>query len=135
MPISNSFAAGDTLVPVRKMVRRDDFVFRSEPCELWWKTDQIPLSPLELAVMDRLMIHGRTSYEALERSLSIGAKTRETLLHRIRRKADLAGAPNPIETIRAWGIKFRSDPTATAKCVWIGMNELNAARVEEAMAL
>jgi DNA-binding winged helix-turn-helix (wHTH) protein len=46
------------------------------------------------------------------------------LIHRIRRKFAETGAADPIETLRGWGIRFRTEADRQGShALWIGATE------------
>lgn len=119
---------------VRPIIRRGDISLRLNPSEVSWKEDLIPLTPLEADMLAMLICRGRVPFEALNQAASqrcITPAAREVMLHRIRRKFAAAGAPNPIRTIRGWGLVFQPDATAIEnKSVLIGAAEAYDADIE-----
>jgi DNA-binding response OmpR family regulator len=82
-----------------------------DPLEFYAGSRQIPLSPLEGAILELLMRQGRASSKALEELFEregASFKTLDVHVYRIRRKFQRAGAFDPIETVRGWGLKLRA---------------------------
>ncbi len=92
------------------LARRGALAVHADPPEISWRGQPIALSPLEQALVTILIIRGRAPWQAFEAELGISAETRDTLVHRIRRKFRKARAPDPIETIRHWGLRLRAAP-------------------------
>ena len=81
-----------------------------DPLEFFVGEQQIGLSPLEGAILDLLVQHGRASAKALVETFEregARATTLDVHVYRIRRKFRGAGHFDPIETVRGWGLKLR----------------------------
>jgi hypothetical protein len=94
----------------RVSVRRGQLMMLYDPLEFYFRSQRIGLSPLEGAILELLVTQGRASArmlaELFERE-GASVKSMDVHVHRIRRKFDRAGADDPIETVRGWGLKFR----------------------------
>ena len=89
------------------VARRGPIAVHIDPPEVTWRGQPIALSPLEQSLITILVIRGRAPWQAFEAELGITPETRDTLVHRIRRKFRKSRAPDPIETIRHWGLRLR----------------------------
>jgi DNA-binding response OmpR family regulator len=81
-----------------------------DPLEFYVGQCRIALSPLEGAILELLVRQGRASTRALEDLFQCECASFKTLdvhVYRIRRKFRKAGAFDPIETVRGWGLKLR----------------------------
>jgi len=81
-----------------------------DPLEFFVGEQQVFLSPLEGAILELLMRHGRASSKALIETFEregASANTLDVHVYRIRRKFTGAGHFDPIETVRGWGLKLR----------------------------
>ncbi|HEX8415045.1 MAG TPA: helix-turn-helix domain-containing protein [Sphingomicrobium sp.] len=73
------------------------------------------LSPDEGAILELLIGRGRAKWDAIDVLLRDGDSSqsvRDVHVYRIRRKFAAAGAPDPIETVRGWGLRLRILPDA-----------------------
>lgn len=114
----------------RRIIKRGALTLRSEPLELWWNDRPVPLSPLEASLMEPLMRRGRISWGELALLLRISVETRVTIMHRIRQKFREVGGQDPLETVRAWGLRLRVEPDYNnSLAVWIGADELTEAHL------
>jgi DNA-binding response OmpR family regulator len=109
-----AFASGpsaDTdMMSDRVLIRRGPVSLAFDPIEIWYRSEPILLSPTEGALFAMLMSRGRASWPAIDQMLSeraCSASFRDALIYRIRRKFHAAGAQDPIQTVRGWGLKLR----------------------------
>ena len=103
----------------RAMIRRGALTLFLDPTEIRWNDRGIALSPIEARIVAALIARGRATSDEIEALIAEeGARTRprDVFLHRIRRKFAQAGAPDPIETVKGWGLKLR-DPGETRRLV------------------
>ena len=81
----------------------------------------------ESRTITALVRRSRLSWDATSAALhEAGAcvDSRDVLIHRIRRKFADVGAGDPIETVRGWGIRFRTEPDRDGSTAfWIGATE------------
>lgn len=97
-------------VPDRVCLRCGMLSVLYDPVEFFVGEQQIFLSPLEGAILELLMRHGRASAKALAETFEregASANTLDVHVYRIRRKFIRAGHFDPIETVRGWGLKLR----------------------------
>ena len=91
----------------------------------------MPLSPTEAALLAVLVHKGRAAHAdlvAMVRDLGHGAVCMDVHVYRIRRKFAAAGAPDPIETVRGWGMRLRVEPDVRGSTsLWICGEHLPAA--------
>ena len=84
----------------------------------------IGLSPTEVALLGLLIRRGRANLEELVATLRAAGSNPAGLninVHRIRRKFAAAGAPDPVDTVRGWGLKLRVEPDIHGSTsLWIG---------------
>lgn len=114
----------------RRIIKRGALTLRSDPLELWWNDRLVPLSPLEASLMEPLMRRGRIAWKELETQLGISSDTRVTLMHRIRQKFRAAGAKDPLETVRSWGLRLRVEADfRQSTAIWIGADEASEAHL------
>jgi len=104
--------------------RRGGYLLATEPLTLWWNGREIALTPLELGLMHLLLVRGKASWETIEERLEMTPVTRCTIVHRLRRKLEAAGAADPLQTVRSWGLRLRVAPEERYQ-VWIGADERN----------
>ncbi|MBM3928722.1 MAG: winged helix-turn-helix transcriptional regulator [Sphingomonadales bacterium] len=114
----------------RPLVKRGAVSMTLDPVEFRWNDARIALSRVEAALLAALMRRSRLNWDATSAVLidaGSGPDSRDVLIHRIRRKFADVGAADPIETIRGWGIRFRSEPDRTGSTAfWIGASEAGA---------
>ena len=103
--------------------RRGALATTSEPLGIQRHGVPIAVSPSEAAMLGLLVRKGRATYAdvaAALRGLGHGAVCIEVHVYRIRRKFAAAGAPDPIETVRGWGMRLRVEPDARGSTsLWI----------------
>jgi DNA-binding response OmpR family regulator len=96
-------------VPERVSVRCGILTLLYDPLEFYVGPRRIALSPLEGAILELLIQHGRASSKALAELFEregASFKTLDVHVYRIRRKFLAAGTFDPIETVRGWGLKL-----------------------------
>lgn len=106
------------------MLWRGALAVTSEPPEVFWQGEPLGLSPAEIALMALLIRRGRASHGDIAEALAgVGANiaSLNVLTYRIRRKFAAAGAPDPIEARRQWGLVLRVEPDVYGStALWIG---------------
>lgn len=112
----------------RPLIKRGALTATFDPLEICWNGSRIPLSPLEAAIMARLIKRERAPWSDLRGLLAESnarPDTCEVLVFRIRRKFAAMGASNPIETIRGWGLRLHVErDTRGSRSLWIGATEV-----------
>lgn len=111
----------------RPLVKRGAVSMTFDPLEFRWNGARIALSRAETMLLAALVRRSRLSWDATSAALhEAGAcvDSRDVLIHRIRRKFADVGAADPIETVRGWGIRFRTEPDRDGSTAfWIGATE------------
>jgi DNA-binding response OmpR family regulator len=120
----NRYRAAQPAEAPAPVFRRGDYMLATDPLTLWWNGREIALSPLELGLMHLLMIRGKVAWETVEERLHISTDTRCTIVHRLRRKLEAAGAHDPLQTVRNWGVRLRV-AREELRHIWIGADERN----------
>lgn len=111
------------------LIKRGALTLRTDPDALWWNVARVPLSPMELSLMAALMRHGRLRWDTVDAWLGCSANVRAVVLHRIRRKIAVLGGRDPIETVRGWGVRLRSEADHHAShTIWIGATDADLSR-------
>jgi len=98
---------------------------------LYHGDEMITLTGREASLLESLLQRpGRVvPKEALASRMSdgldaAGDNTVEVYVHRLRRKLEAAGADDPLQTVRSWGLRLRVAPEERHQ-VWIGADERN----------
>ena len=95
--------------PTRVTVQCGELTMTYDPLEFYVGQRQVPLSPLQGAILELLILQGRASSAVLlalfERE-GAQAQALDVHVYRIRRKFLDAGFFDPIETVRGWGLKL-----------------------------
>ena len=116
-----------TVVERRPLVKRGAVTMTFDPLEFHWNSDRIALSPIEGALLAALIRRSRLRWDDTNAVLSENGccvDSRDVLIHRIRRKFADVGAADPIETVRGWGIRFRTERDRDgSSAFWIGATE------------
>jgi DNA-binding response OmpR family regulator len=116
-------------IEARTVVKRGAVTMSVEPTEFFWNDARIALSPVESALLSALMRRSRlrwTDANAVLVEHGGSTRSRDVLIHRIRRKFAEIGAADPIETLRGWGIRFRTEPDRDgSSAFWIGATEVD----------
>lgn len=111
----------------RSLLKRGAVTATFDPTEVRWNDVRVPLSPLEAVLLVTVLRRSRIRWHEVEDLLERhggGAESRDVLIHRIRRKFRVLGAGDPIETIRGWGIRFRTEADHEGShALWIGATE------------
>jgi DNA-binding response OmpR family regulator len=111
----------------RPLLKRGAVTATADPVELRWNGERVPLSPLEATVLVALLRRSRMRWDEVQALLLDHGgcpDSRDVLIHRIRRKFADLGAQDPIETLRGWGIRFRTEPDRQgSSALWIGASE------------
>jgi DNA-binding response OmpR family regulator len=99
----------------------------TEPPEIFLHGVAMGLSPAETALMAMLVRRGRAAHRDIAEALAgagASAASLDVITYRIRRKFAAAGAHDPIETRRNWGLVLRVEPDARGStALWIGTAE------------
>lgn len=122
-------ANADPRVEPRTLVKRGAVTMTVEPTEFFWNDVRIALSPVESALLSALLRRSRLRWADANAVLvehDSSTRSRDVLIHRIRRKFIEVGAADPIETLRGWGIRFRTEPDRDgSSAFWIGATEVD----------
>lgn len=115
------------LVERRPLVKRGAVTMTFDPLEFRWNGRRVALSPIEATLLAALLRRSRLRWQETNAVLcdnGCRADSRDVLIHRIRRKFAEIGAGDPIETVRGWGIRFRTERDAAgSSAFWIGATE------------
>lgn len=108
----------------RPLLKRGAVTMTLDPLEFHWNAARVALSPIEGALLAALLRRSRLRWSEVDVVLSENgscSQSRDVLIHRIRRKFAEAGAADPIETVRGWGMRFRTEADAGgSSAFWIG---------------
>lgn len=106
------------------MLWRGALALTTEPPEIFRHGRPLNLSPAETALMALLIRRGRAAHRDIAEALAhAGANiaSLDVITYRIRRKFAGAGAGDPIEARRRWGLVLRVEPDARGStALWIG---------------
>ena len=106
------------------IARRGALTLMGDPVEILRHGVPISLSPTEAALLALLVRRGRATQgeiAALLAGVGSNAACLSVNIFRIRRKFAAAGAPDPIEVLRGWGLRLRVEPDARGSTsLWIG---------------
>jgi hypothetical protein len=106
------------------LFRRGALAVMDDPAELLRHGIPLALSGAEVALMALLVRRGRAGHGAIAETLGaagVGVASLDVLTYRIRRKFAVAGAPDPIQTRRGWGLVLRVEPDRHGSTgLWIG---------------
>jgi len=115
----------------RAVVKRGAVTMTFDPLEVRWNGARVPLTRVEGALLATLMRRSRLHWDAADGLLvahDCCPDSRDVLIHRIRRKFEALGAGDPIETIRGWGLRFRTEcDRLGSSAFWIGATEADLA--------
>ena len=121
------FPIDPTTYELRPLVKRGAVTMTFDPLEFRWNGERVALSPIEATLLAALLRRSRLRWHDANAVLSehgCCAESRDVLIHRIRRKFAAIGARDPIETLRGWGIRFRTEcDTDGSTAFWIGATE------------
>lgn len=121
------FAALQPDMTRRPLVKRGAVTMTLDPIEFRWNGERIALSRVEATLLATLMRRSRLSWDVTAAVLADAGScpdSRDVLIHRIRRKFADLGAADPIETVRGWGIRFRTEADRNGSTAfWIGASE------------
>ncbi len=119
--------AKTTPIARRPLLKRGAVSATLDPTEARWNGERVPLSPLEATLLVTLLRRSRLRWDEVVTVLAShggGADSRDVLIHRIRRKFAEMGAGDPIETLRGWGLRFRTEPDHHgSQALWIGASD------------
>ncbi len=117
-------AAMRRIVARRPLVKRGALSMTFDPLEFHWNDVRVALSPIEATLLAALVRRSRLKWDdanALLAEHGCCADSRDVLIHRIRRKFAALGASDPIETVRGWGMRFRTEGDRDGSTAfWIG---------------
>ena len=103
---------------------RGALALTTEPPEIFRHGRPLDLSPAETALMALLIRRGRAAHRDIAGALAqAGASiaSLDVITYRIRRKFAFAGANDPIEARRRWGLVLRVEPDVRGStALWIG---------------
>ncbi|MGY4397336.1 hypothetical protein ACVWZA_002530 [Sphingomonas sp. UYAg733] len=106
------------------IARRGALTMMGDPIEILRHGVLLTLSPTEAALIALLVRRGRAAQAeiaALLHGVGANAACLSVNIFRIRRKFAAAGAPDPIEVLRGWGLRLRVEPDARGSTsLWIG---------------
>ena len=116
-----------SVIERRPLVKRGAVTMTVDPLEFRWNDTRVALSPVEAALLGALMRRSRLRWDATNAVLAENGcctESRDVLIHRIRRKFAEVGAADPIETVRGWGLRFRTEADRDGSTAfWIGATE------------
>ncbi|QNQ08272.1 helix-turn-helix domain-containing protein [Sphingomonas alpina] len=120
--------AGEIWQPVLEhgwvIARRGALAVTAHAVEILRHGIPIALSPTESVLLGLLIRRGRASHEELVAAFRTAGSNPAGLnisVHRIRRKFAAAGAPDPVERLRGWGLRLRVEPDISGSTsLWIG---------------
>ena len=111
----------------RPMIHRGAVTITFDPIDVRWNGIRVGLSPLEGQLFALVARRGRVPWAEIDRALDVQqahTNSREVLIFRLRRKFADIGAGDPLETVRGWGLRFRTEPdTRGSRTLWIGVSE------------
>lgn len=111
----------------RSLLKRGAVTATFDPTEVKWNNERVHLSPLEAILLVALLRRSRLRWHEAEEVIARhggGVESRDVLIHRIRRKFRDIDAADPIETIRGWGMRFRTEADRHGShALWIGAME------------
>ncbi|MFD1786576.1 winged helix-turn-helix domain-containing protein [Sphingomonas floccifaciens] len=111
----------------RPLVKRGAVSMTLDPVEFRWNGHRVALSRVEATLLAALMRRSRLNWDMTAGVLADAGScpdSRDVLIHRIRRKFADVGAADPIETVRGWGIRFRTEADRSGSTAfWIGATE------------
>lgn len=106
------------------MLWRGALALAAEPPEIFHHGRPLGLSPAETALMALLIRRGRAAHHDIAEALArAGASiaSLDVITYRIRRKFADAGAGDPVESRRRWGLVLRVEPDVHGStALWIG---------------
>ena len=109
------------------MIHRGAVTITFDPIDVRWNGIRVALSPLEGQLFALVARRGRVPWAEIDRALDVQAaqtNSREVLVFRLRRKFADIGAGDPLETVRGWGLRFRTEPDMRgSRTLWIGVSE------------
>lgn len=115
----------------RPMIHRGAVTITFDPIDVRWNGIRVGLSPLEGQLFALVARRGRVPWAEIDRALDVQqahTNSREVLIFRLRRKFADIGAGDPLETVRGWGLRFRTEPdTRGSRTLWIGVSEADDA--------
>ncbi|MES2338872.1 MAG: helix-turn-helix domain-containing protein [Pseudomonadota bacterium] len=109
------------------MIKRGAVTMTCDPLEFHWNAHRVALSPVESALLAALLRRSRLRRDEVDAVLAEAdccPDSRDVLIHRIRRKFAEVGGGDPIETVRGWGIRYRTEADCDGSTAfWIGATE------------
>ncbi|MES2055172.1 MAG: helix-turn-helix domain-containing protein [Pseudomonadota bacterium] len=126
--IGAPLASGEIWQPVFEhgwvIARRGALAVTAHSVEILRHGVPIGLSPTEAALIGLLIRRGRANQQEITAALQgVGSLSAclDVTVHRIRRKFAAAGAPDPVERLRGWGLRLRVEPDISGSTsLWIG---------------
>jgi hypothetical protein len=95
------------------VVKRGALTIERETFTVLWRSKPVPLSPTETNVLAWIAARGHASFPSIATllgDLGLSARTRDVLLHRIRKKFAAIGAPAPFIRCGHAGIRLVVEP-------------------------
>jgi len=106
------------------VAQRGALAIATHPREILRHGVPVRLSPTEAALLDLLIRKGRAASTDIAAAIDATGSSPafiDVIVHRIRRKFAAIGAPDPIETLRGWGLRLRVEPDIRGSTsLWIG---------------
>ena len=124
LPLDLTAIARPVPEPDWVVARRGALAVAMHPREILRHGLTVRLSPTEAALLDLLIRKGRAGSGEVAAAIDAAGSSPAFLdvtVHRIRRKFAAIGAPDPIETLRGWGLRLRVEPDLRGStALWIG---------------
>ncbi len=124
LPLDLTATARPVPEPDWIVARRGALAVATNPREILRHGVPLRLSPTEAALLDILIRKGRASSADMATTIDAAGSSPafvDVMVHRIRRKFAASGAPDPIETLRGWGLRLRVEPDRCGSTgLWIG---------------
>ena len=99
--------------PPALLIRRGALSMTSDGLRFWYEAASVPLSGPEAVLFASLLRRGRMCWADIDSALptrSDPGSRRHAVLRRIRQKFARVDAPDPIRTVRNWGIRLHVPP-------------------------
>lgn len=118
---------GDVDTGSESAFRRGDVLITHDPLTVHWKGVALGLSLTESAIIRRVMLRGRASFQQIDREIeAVGGDpaNRSVFLWRIRRKFHDAGVPDLLRTRRGYGLLLSDTRDGSAsRALIIGLED------------
>jgi DNA-binding response OmpR family regulator len=109
------------------LIKRGAVTVTLDPVAVRWNDVPVALSPIEAVLLCALARRSRLPWGTIDALLldhGCCPESRDVLIHRVRRKFAQLGAADPIETLRGWGVRFRTEADRFGSAAfWIGATE------------